>query len=174
MKIFLWGMPGAGKSTVGRELAEFLLEPFSDLDQLIQTQTGRSPAEWIAQDGEPAFRIQEHRMLLQWTPNQGVLACGGGTPCFYNQYEWMNQQGITFWLNPSLDIIQNNLAQSKDDRPLLQTSQKKNLQDLLKQREHHYAQAQLTLKWEDQASPKDLVQRMLIQLQYAGLWRPSR
>ncbi len=174
MKIFLWGMPGAGKSAVGQQLAEFLKEPFSDLDQLIQTQTGRSPAEWIAQEGEHAFRIQERRMLLGWTPNQGVLACGGGTPCFYNQYEWMNQQGITFWLNPSLAIIQNNLAQSKEDRPLLNASHKQTLQDLLQQRKHHYAQAHLTLKWEDNASPKDLVQRMLIHLHNAGLWPPSR
>jgi shikimate kinase len=174
MRIFVWGMPGAGKTTVGKQLAELLHLPFSDLDQLIQLKSGRTPAEWIVMEGEEVFRMEEKSMLLEWKPENGVLACGGGTPCFYNQYNIMNQQGITFWLHPSLNLIRKNLSSSKEYRPLLNASQEQHLAYLLGQREQHYAQARFTLAWEVDTSPKVLAQRMITDLQNAGLWLPSR
>lgn len=174
MKIFLWGMPGSGKSTVGQELAQLLNLPFYDLDYLIERHTGRTPAKWIEEDGEEDFRKQEHIILIEWNPINGLLACGGGTPCFYKQEEWMNQQGITFWLNPSIDLLLSQLAQSAENRPLLKSVNRSAVQDLMEQRQHHFAQARFTLEWVEETAPKKLAQRMVNEMQSAGLGLPSQ
>ena len=77
--IVLLGMPGSGKSRVGRCVAEMLRRPFIDLDEEIERSTGRSPADHIRGDGEAAFRALERRMVDTACRTTGaVIAAGGG------------------------------------------------------------------------------------------------
>jgi shikimate kinase len=96
------GLPGAGKTTLGRQLAAHFNRPFLDLDHAIEAHTGRGVREIFAEDGEAAFRTVEAAVLREALAAGGpplVLATGGGTPCFHGNMDLLNQAGITLWLD---------------------------------------------------------------------------
>ncbi len=80
--IFLIGMMGSGKSTIGMRLAELLVLPFTDTDAAIEKAEGRSVRQIFEQEGEVYFREKEQQLLQQMPQQAGVVACGGGLPCF--------------------------------------------------------------------------------------------
>jgi len=97
--VVLVGMPGCGKNAVGREVARLLKRRLVDTDELIELQTGRSPAEWITQDGERAFRDVETRVTRQATRESGiVLTTGGGGILRPENRLAMRQTGRVYWL----------------------------------------------------------------------------
>ena len=122
MKILLIGLPGSGKSTLGKKLARQLCLPFLDLDTIIE-QTAKQPIRTIfAQQGEDAFRKLEQQALHQVIEQKKalVLATGGGAPCFFDNMEYMNQRGTTVFLDvPIATIVQRMQGQQVADRPLL-------------------------------------------------------
>ena len=122
MKILLIGLPGSGKSTLGKKLARQLCLPFLDLDTIIEQTTEQTIRAIFAQRGEEAFRKLEQQALHQVTEQQEafVVATGGGTPCFYDNMKYMNRQGTTVFLDvPIATIVQRMQGAQVADRPLL-------------------------------------------------------
>ena len=123
MRIFIIGLPGSGKSTLGKKLAKHLGLPFLDLDEIIEQREHQPIWKIFAQQGEEAFRKIEQRALHQVIAQYKsfVLATGGGAPCFYDNLDVMNQAGTTLLLDvPVATIIQRMHGEQITDRPLLQ------------------------------------------------------
>ena len=112
---------GCGKTHWGKLLSEKLNIPFFDLDEKIVEHEGRSIAGIFAKEGEEYFRLLEKDVshLLSESHETFVMATGGGTPCFYNNIDYLKKQGTTVWINCSTDCIYQRLAKEKDQRPLI-------------------------------------------------------
>jgi shikimate kinase/3-dehydroquinate synthase len=120
--IALVGLSGSGKSTVGACVAERLGLPFVDLDALVAEQTGRTPAEWIAEDGEPRFREIESAALtaaLNATPV--VLATGGGAVIDPLNRWLLAERATTVWLDAPDAVLASRVSNGVVRRPLLET-----------------------------------------------------
>lgn len=119
-RIILIGYMGAGKTTVGKALAKHLNIPFYDLDWYIENRMRKKVADIFAERGEEGFRTIEHNMLHEVAEFEDVvISCGGGTPCFFDNMEYMNQQGDVFYLRGSVDTLIAHLKMGKGVRPLL-------------------------------------------------------
>jgi shikimate kinase len=147
--LILWGMPGAGKTTLGQGLALQMQRPFYDLDRLIQKQTGKQTAEIFDELGEPAFRALERDALGQVLrmPRPFVLALGGGTLTNPGFAEQLLQEGYTIWLDPPLSELEARLAQATGERPLFvgltPEERSKRIAQLYAARKAEYAKATL-------------------------------
>lgn len=150
MKIFLIGLPGAGKSFWVKKLSKKLKCGGYDLDNLIELAEERTINEIFKEDGEDSFRKSEAE-LLRWFVEKKtyVLATGGGTPCFNGNMDWMNSQGLTVWLNEPIAIIAARLIEEKDHRPLIKNLDaagiNKFLVEKLEERKPYYSQAAIII-----------------------------
>ena len=98
-RIILIGYMGAGKTTVGKALAKALGLPFYDLDWYIETRMRRTVKQIFDESGEEGFRRIEHNMLHEVAEFENVVvSCGGGTPCFYDNIDYMNAQAQVVYL----------------------------------------------------------------------------
>lgn len=120
-KVFLTGFMGCGKTHWGRVLSHKLSIPFFDLDEKIVEHTGKSIAQLFEEKGEEHFRLLEKEVLYILTESHEsfVMATGGGTPCFYNNIDYLKKNGIVVWLNCSMDCLYRRLVKEKDKRPLI-------------------------------------------------------
>jgi shikimate kinase len=122
--ILITGFMGCGKSKVARELARRLEAPMIDLDDLITTTAGRTPAELITQAGEPAFRAIETNSLhkLLQTSAAGVIALGGGAWIESANRDLIDQYGcLSVWLDTPFAVCWERISVSDDERPLGKT-----------------------------------------------------
>ncbi|MCC8072120.1 MAG: shikimate kinase [Bacteroidales bacterium] len=118
--IFIIGYMGCGKSTIGRAVSRLTGMTFIDLDLYIETRYHSSVRQIFASQGEDAFRDLERRMLHEVGEFEDVLiACGGGTPCFFDNMEYMNTHGTTVWLDTSLGKLFTRLKRGRHKRPLI-------------------------------------------------------
>jgi shikimate kinase len=132
MKIFLIGFMGCGKTTSGKKLAAALDYPFYDLDHQIVAATGQSIPAYFEQHGEDAFRVLERSTLQQFDyPDDCVISTGGGTPCFFDNMSWMNQHGLTIYINMPAAALAKRLEQGKHKRPLLKDLDEAGLVDFI-------------------------------------------
>ena len=156
LKVVLVGLPGSGKSTFGKQLAKELGFPFLDLDQLIEERYQLKISDIFSIHGEGTFREWES-LVLQDTLKQdraSILASGGGTPCFNDNMDLINSQGISVYLDVPLGSISRRLQTSKaQQRPLFQGLDQGEitlkLKSLLVTREYFYNQAKIKLSGED-------------------------
>lgn len=154
MKIFLIGMMGSGKSFLGKQIAGKLQLSMFDLDNLIEAKEKSSIEEIFSKKGEKYFREIETKILRSFSNEESfVLATGGGAACFNNNMEWMNEEGITVWLNETIDIITERLLNEKKQRPLIKNIKddelKEFLKELLEERNQFYKQAKYSLSGEN-------------------------
>ncbi len=118
--IFLIGFMGSGKSTLGRALAEATGLDFIDLDTYIERRFHANIREIFAREGEAGFRELERRMLEEVSQFQDVIiACGGGTPCFFDNIHTMNRSGQTVFLEASHSRLLERLKAGRRRRPLI-------------------------------------------------------
>ncbi|MCL4151920.1 UNVERIFIED_CONTAM: hypothetical protein GTU68_024138 [Idotea baltica] len=150
MTIFIIGFMGAGKTTLGKELAALLEIPFIDLDACIVESHQRSIAEIFDAEGQERFREIEHealKILIENTNKDKIIATGGGAPCFHDNMKLMNESGITIYLRPPITELIERLIPQKAHRPLIRDIQNDSLEEFigqfLEKREPYYLQAQV-------------------------------
>ena len=122
MMITLTGFMGSGKTTVGKVLADFLGCPFFDLDDLVVKKAGKSIPDVFAQDGEPAFRQLEARVLRQmvekYAENTVVLALGGGAVLAPASAALLQEKTVCIYLRATLETLLARLEGETAGRPL--------------------------------------------------------
>jgi shikimate kinase len=148
MKIFLIGLPGCGKSTLGKQLSQKLNIPFIDLDVEIERSKRMPIKEIFKKFGEPSFRKTETAMLknISVQREEFVMATGGGTPIFFDNMIFMNNQGRTIFIDvPAREIADRISRSNLEERPLLAKLAPDELKDqiefLRSQRINFYNQA---------------------------------
>jgi shikimate kinase len=155
MPVYLIGLPGSGKTTLGKQLASILEIPFFDLDAEIERQTGKSIPTLFEEEGEDYFREQERSCLQAFLHRKDfILATGGGTPCFFDNLDQMLEFGIVVFLNTSMDEILSRLdPEEMKTRPLFSNSESiaEKLQSFLDERIGYYQRAQITWSGSDVA-----------------------
>lgn len=148
--IFLMGYMGCGKTTLGRALASELGMPFIDLDMYIEEKCEMTMNRIFETFGEECFREMELQSLREVAMHHAVVACGGGTPCYGQNMEFMNGRGLTIWLTASAECIAARLAlpHEKAKRPLVVALNDDEILDYVKtklqERQPYYSKAQLT------------------------------
>jgi shikimate kinase len=149
-RIILIGYMGSGKTTVGKALAKEIGLPFYDLDWYIENRMRRKVSQIFADRGEEGFRQIERNMLHEVAEFEDVvISCGGGTPCFFDNVDYMNQQGQVVYLRCEPEVLKGHLLMGKGDRPLLKGKSPEELIDFIRQqlelREPFYSKAAYTL-----------------------------
>ncbi len=149
-RIILIGYMGAGKTTIGKALARQLGIMFYDLDWYVENRMRKSIAQIFDESGEDGFREIEHNMLHEVAEFEDiVLSCGGGTPCFFDNMDYLNRQGETLYLKASPEVLARHLRMGKNIRPLIQGKDEAQLleyiKDSLAKREPFYSKARHTL-----------------------------
>ena len=149
-RIILIGYMGAGKTTIGKALSKELGITFYDLDWYIESRMRKTVSEIFAERGEEGFRQIEYNMLHEVAEFEDVIiSCGGGTPCFFDNMDYLNQQGQVVYLKAEPEVLYKHLQMAKVERPLLKGKSKEELlkfiKEQLEKREPFYTKARYTL-----------------------------
>jgi shikimate kinase len=164
MRIFLIGFMGSGKSWWAPQLGAQLGMPHYDLDEEIEKAEGMTTQELFAQKGEAYFRQRESEVLKAWLlKDDYVMACGGGTPCFFGNMELMLRQGVVVWLKADAAVIKARLLGGRAHRPLIQNMNETELETFiaakLTERDPFYRLAHLIV--EDTAMPVEQMTELI-------------
>jgi len=153
MRIYLVGLPGSGKSTLGKELSKFLQLTFIDTDAEIVKSEDKSIEAIFKESGETYFRNLEQVTLQKLsTIENAVISTGGGTPCFFDNIEFMNKTGIVIFIDVPVETIHARLtfSQAKEKRPMLEGKSSEEVLDFVKtkykEREPFYSKAKIRIK----------------------------
>ncbi|WP_290791182.1 shikimate kinase [Flavihumibacter sp. UBA7668] len=155
MKIYLIGFMGSGKSHWGRQLSACMNIPFFDLDDVIVLREGKPITEIFSEQGEEYFRLLEKDTLMNLTNSHEafVLSCGGGTPCFFGNIDYMKEHGKVIWLNTATAVLIERLLKEKKHRPLLSDIPDEDMKSFIIKKLHdrkmYYEQAHLSLHEEE-------------------------
>ncbi|MFL5730274.1 MAG: shikimate kinase [Cytophagaceae bacterium] len=165
MKLFLIGLPGSGKSTIGKDLSKKLNYPLIDTDDVIRLKEGCSIEEIFSAKGESYFRKTESETLKELTKGtDAIISTGGGTPCFFDNMEVINQNGISLFLNiPLREIARRLIAGPQHARPLIKGKNpaeiQKFLEDKFNERIPFYSKA--TIEFIDPALNAEMIVKEL-------------
>ena len=137
---------GSGKTTLGRKLACIIQHQFIDLDEYIEEQEGRIISQIFEEDGEDYFRKLERVYLHKVIEKEDVvISTGGGTPCFFDNMDQMNEYGKTIYINMHPKALLPRLISSPSTRPLLAGKDGKEMLNYvfktLRSREKYYHKA---------------------------------
>jgi shikimate kinase len=166
MRIFIIGFMGSGKSTWGRMIAEKMGMNFYDLDDMIEKRVNLKINNIFERKGESYFRKIEAVALRElYVQDNFVLACGGGTPCYYDNMSFINSQGVSVWMNTPKQVMATRLLEEAENRPLIRNLSPTKLQefidDKLEERLQYYNQAQLVI------DPSEItIDDLILQLQH--------
>lgn len=146
IRIFLIGYMGAGKTTLGKAFARELGLTFIDLDWYIEERFHKTVQRIFEERSEEGFRELERNMLHEVSDFENVvISTGGGTPCFFDNMEYMNTQGETVFLSVDPAVLFRRLRVAKQQRPLLAEKTDEELMEFigsaLEKRMPHYSKA---------------------------------
>lgn len=161
--IVMVGMMGAGKTAVGKALANRLGVPFMDSDMALQEAANMNIAEIFERDGEAFFRAKEHQVLqrLLEAETKGVLSTGGGAFLSQENRNMISQKGVSVCLNADLNLLWNRVKH-KTTRPLLRTANpRETLSEIYRKRAPIYAKANLTVDANPQYAIEDMAEKVL-------------
>lgn len=163
--IVMVGMMGAGKTAVGRALAQRLGVPFLDSDAAIEAAASRTVPEIFARDGEPFFRAKETQVISRLLDTErGILSTGGGAFLGAVNRDNISKRGVSVWLNADLELLWQRVRH-KDTRPLLQTDDPRaTLADIYAARVPLYALADVTVLSLPDLSIEEMVTRVITQM----------
>jgi len=152
---------GSGKSTYGKLLAKEQKLSFIDLDDFIELKYSKTITELFDELGESEFRKMERESLYEISVTENcVIATGGGTPCFFDNMEYMNSMGDTIYLRTSVRELRDRLKMSRTKRPLLSHKTddelESNIAEMLEKREQSYLKAKFILDTDD-LNPNNLL-----------------
>lgn len=152
---------GAGKTTAGRELAQELDLDFIDLDHFIQARFQKTVNQLFQEVGESEFRTIERNMLKEVGEFENVvISSGGGTPCFFDNMDYMNKVGTTIYLKATPEALSSRLNACKEKRPLIKDKDEDELYrfviESLKKRESFYSKAQIIFESEELVTREDV------------------
>jgi shikimate kinase len=149
MRIYLVGFMGSGKTTTGKRLAKALGFPFIDLDHAIEQEYRKSIPEIFKQYDEGVFRLLEKNMLhkvSELNPT-AIISTGGGTPCFFDNMEYILNNGLAIYLHLEIPVLVQRILKSHTRRPLVLSKDEDELQsrveELLGKRNPFYRQADI-------------------------------
>lgn len=152
MKVFLIGLPGCGKTTLGRKIAQLMDYDFVDLDEKLAQAEQMTITEIFSIKGEEQFRIIEKSHLVNWCNKDEnyVMATGGGTPCFFSNIQLINQSGVSIFLDAAVDVIAQRMMRTElAKRPMFVGENVSTIgvriEAMRNQRLPYYQQAQLTM-----------------------------
>lgn len=150
MKIFLIGFMGSGKTTLGKKLANILKYQFIDLDSCIEENEARTISQIFQEDGEDYFRNLERVYLHRLIEKEDVvISTGGGTPCFFDNMDKMNEYGKTIYINIHPKKLLPRLLSASNTRPLLSGIDEKGMLDYvfktIRSREKYYYKAKIVV-----------------------------
>ncbi len=154
---------GSGKTHWGRLLGEALRLPFFDLDSIITETEHKNISQIFAENGEEFFRYKEKEVLEELVNDHDkfILSCGGGTPCFFNNIEFMKKNGKVIWLNTSVNTLRERLFKERAARPLIKTIGDTELKNYivrkLGERKMYYEQADFVVN-EETVSLKSIIE----------------
>lgn len=151
MRIFLVGYMGSGKSTLGRTVAHKLGLDFVDMDRYIEWKKGKSVPSIFAEEGEAGFRKIEKQALKALSLRKNiVISTGGGTPCYFDNMDFMNSCGITVYLNVPPEELAERLSTAKKERPLIKNKGMDELTAFIKEgleiRHKYYSKSHIVLE----------------------------
>lgn len=160
--IFLIGYMGSGKTTLGRALGRKLGIEFIDLDIYIEGRYMRTIRQLFEECGEDRFREIERNMLHEVAEMENVVvACGGGTPCFFDNVDYMNEKGTTVFLQASIERLFERLARKRYKRPLIMNFDDDQLREFivtnLEKRMPFYRKAQHSFCGEELENTKQIM-----------------
>ena len=149
-RIILVGYMGSGKTTVGKALSKETGMMFYDLDWYIESRMRKSVSQIFAEKGEEGFRKIEYNMPHEVAEFEDVIiSCGGGTPCFFDNMDYLNQQGDVVYLKATPETLYKHLLMAKVERPLLKGKSSEELvayiTEHLNERAPFYEKARYTL-----------------------------
>lgn len=152
MRIYLIGFMGAGKTMLGSRVAQQLQVPFLDTDQMIEEQEGESISSIFSSRGEDVFRVIEARILRETDKyDKALIATGGGLPMYHLNMTWLQDHGITMYLELPDDVLLASLVHFRKDRPLISGLTDEEFISftiqMLKERKPVYEQASMTLSF---------------------------
>ena len=173
--IFLVGMPGAGKSTIGRKLSLALDRPFFDLDDFLEEKEGRPIREIFSTQGDTYFRQAETSALREITgqASSSIIATGGGAPCFHGNMDFMNQHGTTIYLRVPVNVLVDRLTgHGREQRPLVAGKSPEQINqfvtETLTTRMQFYEAAQITYQSLNRGRDVDDLCRLISRLEKMG------
>ncbi|MDX2191646.1 MAG: shikimate kinase [Bacteroidota bacterium] len=153
MHIYLIGLTGSGKTTLGKQIAQMLKLSFIDLDEYVCRKENKTVSQIFADHGETYFRNKETEAIKELSKEKNLLiATGGGAACFNDNMTIMNVSGITVFLYVPVQEITDRLWSSpqRDKRPMIEGKNKEQLlaymTELYEQRLPFYNQAKLIIK----------------------------
>jgi shikimate kinase len=164
--IFLIGFMGSGKTYSGKALANQMDCPFFDLDEYMEEKYSMTISEIFNQKGEEYFRIEERKCLRDFgVLGKAIVATGGGTPCFFDNINWMNQHGVTIYLKTAPSILLQRLENEKTKRPLIADLSNEALSEFvnskLSERATFYEQANVV--FEQETLNEDIIEQLFNQ-----------
>lgn len=149
-RIVLIGYMGAGKTTIGHALSKATGMPFYDLDWYIENRMRKKVSQIFEESGEDGFRRIERNMLHEVAEFEDVIiSCGGGTPCFFDNMDYLNVQAYTVYLKASAEVLCEHLKMGRTVRPLLLGKSEEELLEYvasqLEHRRQYYEQSKYVL-----------------------------
>lgn len=149
-RIFFIGYMGSGKTTIGKALSKDTGLQFYDLDWYIESRMHKTVKQIFDEQGEEGFRRIEHNMLHEVGEFENVIiSCGGGTPCFFDNMDYINRQGDVVYLKASPEVLHKHLKMGKTVRPLLLNKTPEEVEEFIKsqlqERKPFYEKANHTL-----------------------------
>lgn len=150
-RIFLIGFSGAGKTTLGRAFAKRYGIDFIDLDWFIEQRFHKSINQLFEERGEKGFRELEKNMLHEVGEFENVvISCGGGTPCFFDNMDYMLSAGTVVFLEPTEEALFRRLRIARESRPLLRGMNDEELLQAIRkstsERHKYYSRAHYTIQ----------------------------
>jgi len=160
-----------GKSSIGLAVATALEVPFYDLDELIEEKAGKSIAKIFEEEGESHFRQLESECLKKTEAlPKGIIATGGGAPCFFDNMRWMTNYSTVIFLQNTAKVLAKRLIQEKEHRPLVNRFEEEGallqfIEQKLRERAPFYRQASIIINGDEKSIAEivELIQNKILQ-----------